>query len=205
MPPEARPGASGGSPARPWRLDDGVSLPGQALPGAGRRAAEPERCSGSDEETQGQRASDARGKHSTGQKPASRRSSAGVSDSDPRRYLMRRQRSQGGRAQGRRLPSTRLPLEVVPREAETHGMTTRLGWGASEVRRQVERLAAADAYVRGGGLEGGLSFADTTQAALAEERLRARVDSWLTKGGGRAGTARKMQFTMRAEARGKRR
>ena len=89
---------------------------------------------------------------------------------------------------------------------------TRLGCRAGELRSQARRLAAVDQYLGGRGLAGGLPFEDMAEARLAEERLRALVESWLSDrggGGGGGGGGGQMgdgeiEFTMRLGVKGKR-
>ena len=86
---------------------------------------------------------------------------------------------------------------------------TRLGCRAGELRSQARRLAAVDQYLGGRGLAGGLPFEDMAEARLAEERLRALVESWLSdRGGGGGGAGQmgdgKIEFTMRLGVKGKR-
>lgn len=110
----------------------------------------------------------------------SRKGSTEESDSSPRRYLMRRNRSRAVYGYPR-MASKRLPFETVPGNGERHSVSWTVRVSCDEVERCMVQLAARDAYVCDGRLGAGLPLEDMTEAQLVEERLRGQVKSWMAK------------------------
>lgn len=111
----------------------------------------------------------------------SRRSSTEGPDGDPRRYLIRRQRSRAIHGHPRRMSSRRLPLETISGDRETHDISGTIHFPCSDVQTRMGQLATMDPYIRDGSLAAALPFRDMTEVQLVEDRLKLQVGLWMAK------------------------
>ncbi|KAJ3524342.1 hypothetical protein NM208_g12094 [Fusarium decemcellulare] len=107
-------------------------------------------------------------------------SSWGEEEQDPRRFLMKRQRSraQGGRL--KRVASNKLPLETIPQDYVTKGISFGIG--------DAERLDS----------ESSTQFSDMGEVDEVDRRLRETVEPWL-----KDKPFIEVEYTLRSGAKGK--
>ncbi|KAJ9502016.1 hypothetical protein H2202_002080 [Exophiala xenobiotica] len=89
----------------------------------------------------------------------------GLSDDDPRMFLMKQQRLKGGKSSLYRAKPSRLPLETIPRDAMTLRLlvSTSMFDNLNDLKRHVEKFARLDPYIRSGAaVPEELFLADTT-------------------------------------------
>lgn len=118
--------------------------------------------------------------------PAKERFKTSLPDTDPRAYLMRRQKSMaaqvskpGGCGKMTRAKSTRLPLETISDEAQLHNLLFRLPTGLSRIIRLATALAKEDAYInRGTAHSTGLTMSPLG-ATLVASRVEEVVNKWM--------------------------
>ncbi|RSL87062.1 hypothetical protein CDV31_016317 [Fusarium ambrosium] len=124
-------------------------------------------------------------------------SSQGEEDQDPRRFLMKRQRSctQGGRL--KRLGSKRLPFETIPQDYVTTGLLLKVRVGMSDVSRMISKHVASG---RGEQRrrESGMQFKSMDEVEEVDKLLREVVGSWM-----RERPSVEVEYTLRTGAKGK--
>ncbi|KAI8724996.1 DNA-mis-repair domain-containing protein [Fusarium sp. LHS14.1] len=129
--------------------------------------------------------------------PSRTASSQGEEEQDPRRFLMKRQRSctQGGRL--KRLGSKRLPFETIPQDCVTTGLVLKLNVGMSDVNRMISTHMTVG-HEEKRGRESGLQFKSLGEVDEVDKLLREVVGSWV-----REMPSVQVEYTLRAGAKGK--
>ncbi|PNH37963.1 hypothetical protein VD0004_g8850 [Verticillium dahliae] len=100
-------------------------------------------------------------------------------EADPRRYLVKRQRSMAlsGRKTPRRLQSDRLPLETTTENAASLQLQAK-ALNLEALAQDITDLEPVDSYLTQGDIEFGLPRTQAEKAYI-EHRLREVVADWL--------------------------
>ncbi|KAF7856866.1 hypothetical protein EAF04_009627 [Stromatinia cepivora] len=115
---------------------------------------------------------------------------ASLSDSDPRGYLMKRQKSfsvlsniTGGPRKLKRAQTLRLPLESIPADLEIHRLLQTVSSGIGGVSHLVTETSKQDTYVRRGTQFIGFEMTATDREAVGK-KLYQVVEAWMNSGRG---------------------
>lgn len=118
--------------------------------------------------------------------PAQKRFKTSLPESDPRAYLMRRQKSMaaqaskpGGSGKLTRAKSTRLPFETISDEAQLHNLLIRFPAGMPHIRRLATALAEEDPYINRGTTHSPGLVMTPLETTLVASKVEDVVKKWM--------------------------
>ncbi|PQE20948.1 dna mismatch repair protein [Rutstroemia sp. NJR-2017a BBW] len=107
-------------------------------------------------------------------------------DSDPRGYLMNRQKSFSTISsitkeprKLKRAQTIRLPFEAIPEELQLHSLVQKIRTGGEDVKKLMLETTKQDMYVRRGNIVSGLEL-DAANESVVGEKLYRVVKSWMS-------------------------